>query len=216
MVTATPQLVSVNVGRPRLVPRGGRTEPTSIWKAPVSGRVRVAGVNVEGDEQADRSVHGGPDMAVYSYALEDYEWWAGELGRALDPGTFGENLTVSGVDVSGAVIGERWRIGSVLLEVSQPRIPCWKLGVRMEDPTFVKRFAAAERPGAYLRIAAEGELAAGDAVTIESRPAHGMTIADVNHIYLRDHSTAARLVDVPELSASWRDWARGEAERLAG
>jgi MOSC domain-containing protein YiiM len=213
---STARVVSVNVGRPRMVARGDRTEATSIWKTPVTGRVRVAEVNVEGDEQADRKVHGGPDMAVYSYAIEDYDWWSGELGRALVPGMFGENLTLRGVDVSGALVGERWRIGTVLLEVSQPRVPCWKLGVRMEDPGFVKRFAAAERPGAYLRIAEEGELGTGDAVTIESRPEHGVTIADVNHTYLRDHSSAARLVDIPELSASWRDWARGEAKRLAG
>jgi MOSC domain-containing protein YiiM len=215
-MSAAAQLVSVNVGRPRMVARGERTEPTAIWKSPVSGRVRVAGVNVEGDEQADRSVHGGPDMAVYSYALDDYAWWSAQLGRELEPGTFGENLTVRGLDVTGAAIGERWRIGSALLEVSQPRVPCWKLGVRMGDPKFVKRFAAAERPGAYLRIVEEGELGAGDAITVESRPAHGVTIAEVNHTYLRDHAAAARLVDVPELSRSWRDWARGEVERLAG
>jgi MOSC domain-containing protein YiiM len=215
-MSANAQVVSVNVGRPRMVTRGDGDEPTAIWKTPMRGRIRVAGVNIEGDEQADRTVHGGPDMAVYSYATEDYEWWSAELARDLGPGTFGENLTLRGVDVTGASIGERWRIGSVVLEVSQPRIPCWKLGVRMGDPAFVKRFAAAERPGAYLRIAEEGELAAGDVVEVESRPAHGVTIAEVNHTFLRDHAAAARLVDVPELSASWRDWARGEAERLAG
>jgi len=209
-------VVSVNVGRPRMVERGDGTESTAIWKAPVEGRVRAAGVNLEGDEQADRTVHGGPDMAVYSYALEDYEWWSTELGRRLEPGTFGENLTLRGVDVTGAAIGERWRIGEALLEISQPRIPCWKLGVRMDDPRFVKRFAAAERPGAYLRITEEGELGAGDAVAVEYRPADGVTIADVNRIYLRDRASAARLVDVPALSQSWRDWARGEAARLAG
>src|SRR5215211_8761232 len=108
---------SVNVGRPRPVGlRRGRTVRSAIGKAPVDGRVRVAGVNVEGDDQADRRVHGGPDKAVYAYAREDIAWWEGELGRELGPGAFGENLTVEGVDVSGAVIGERWRVGSVELE----------------------------------------------------------------------------------------------------
>jgi MOSC domain-containing protein YiiM len=199
-----------------MVTRGDGNEPTAIWKTPTPRRVRVAGVNLEGDEQADRSVHGGPDMAVYCYAGEDYAWWSSELDRELEPGTFGENLTLRGVDVTGAVIGERWRIGTVLLEVSQPRIPCWKLGVRMGDPTFVKRFGAAERPGAYLRIAEEGELGTGDAVEPVARPAHGVTIGAVNHAFLFDHSGAARLAEIPELSTSWRDWARGEAERLAG
>jgi MOSC domain-containing protein YiiM len=208
-----PHLLSVNVGRPRLVARGGRTEPTAIWKQPVEGRVRARGVNLEGDEQADRSVHGGPDKAVYSYAREDYERWEGELGRELAPGSFGENLTTLGIDVSGAVIGERWRAGTVLLEVSQPRTPCWKLGVRMDDPRFIKRFAQAGRPGAYLRIVEEGELGAGDAVEVTSRPAHGVTVAEVAHAFLRDHSRAARLLEAPELTESWREWAAEATQR---
>jgi MOSC domain-containing protein YiiM len=198
-----------------LVKRGNGAEPTSIWKSPVAGRVRAAGINLAGDEQADRTVHGGPDMAVYCYAAEDYDWWSEQLGRDLVPGTFGENLTLRGVEVNGATIGERWQIGTALLEVSQPRVPCWKLGVKMDDPRFVKRFAQAERPGAYLRIAAEGELGTGDAVEVVGRPPHGVTIADVNHTFLHDHTGVERLVEVQELSQSWRDWARREAARLA-
>src|SRR4051795_13683330 len=114
---------------------------SSIGKTPVEGRVRVAGVNVEGDDQADRRVHGGPDKAIYAYASEDIAWWAAELGRELGPGAFGENLTTEGVDVSGAVVGERWRVGSVLLEFAQPRLPCFKLGLKFEDPKMLKRFA---------------------------------------------------------------------------
>ena len=129
---------------------------SAIGKAPVEGRVRVEGVNVEGDDQADRRVHGGPDKAVYAYAREDAAFWAGELGRELGPGAFGENLTTEGLDVSGAVVGERWRIGDVELEVCQPRLPCNKLALRMGEPLMVKRFAQASRPGAYLRIAVEG------------------------------------------------------------
>ena len=142
---------------------------SAIGKAPVEGRVRVAGVNVEGDDQADRRVHGGPDKAVYAYAAEDAAFWAGELGRELAPGAFGENLTTEGLDVSGAVVGERWRIGTVELEVCQPRLPCAKLALRMGEPTMVKRFAQASRPGAYLRIVAEGELGAGDAIEVARR-----------------------------------------------
>src|SRR5919112_3067033 len=145
-----PRVASVNVGRPRqLSVRRGRPLMSAIGKAPVDGRVRVAGVNVAGDDQADRRVHGGPDKVVYAYASEDTAWWEAELGRELGPGAFGENLTVAGVDVSGAVIGERWRIGTVELEVCQPRFPCFKLGIRFEDATMVRRFAQAERPGAY-------------------------------------------------------------------
>src|SRR5881397_225869 len=117
------RLLSVQVGRPR---GEGRTR-TAIWKEPVDGRVAVRGVNLDGDDQADRTVHGGPDKAVYAYAEEDTGLWAAELGRDLGPATFGENLTTRGIDVSGAVVGERWRVGSTLLEVSQPRLPCAKL-----------------------------------------------------------------------------------------
>ncbi len=133
------------MGRPaQLSVRRGRPLMSAIAKSPVEGRVRVAGVNVAGDDQADRRVHGGPDKAVYAYAAEDTAWWAGELGRPLEPGMFGENLTTEGVDVSGALVGERWRVGTVELEVCQPRLPCAKLGLRFGDPRMVKRFG---RPG---------------------------------------------------------------------
>src|ERR1700712_130454 len=173
--TAAPPVLSVNVGRPRAVRAGTRTVSTAIWKAPVEGRVSVRGVNLDGDDQADRSVHGGPDKAVYAYAIEEIRAWEAELGRPLGPAAFGENLTTEGVDVSGAVVGERWRIGTTLLEVVQPRFPCFKLGLRMDDPGFVRTFAHGSRPGAYLRILEEGELGGGDAVSIEGRPEHGVT-----------------------------------------
>jgi MOSC domain-containing protein YiiM len=205
------EVVSVNVGRPRLVQTPeGRTVKTSIWKAPVEGRVAVRGVNVEGDDQSDREVHGGPDKAVYSYAAEDYEWWSGELGRELGRGTFGENLTLRGVAIGDALIGERWQVGSVVLEVSEPRFPCFKLGLRMGDPRFLKRFAAARRPGAYLRIVEEGELGAGDEVRVLSRPGHDVTIALHSEAYLGDRSLLARLLEAPQLSAGWRSWIEGQ------
>ena len=183
---------------------------TGIWKRPVEGRVPVRGVNVAGDDQGDRSVHGGPDKAVYAYAREDTDWWERELGRELPHGAFGENLTLRGVDITGALIGERWRIGSVLLEVSEPRFPCWKLGLRLGDPKMLKRFAAARRPGAYLRIAEEGELGRGDEVELVSRPAHDLTIAAFAHAYLGDRSQLRRLL-IPEVSEAWRDWVRDRA-----
>jgi MOSC domain-containing protein YiiM len=207
-------VVSVNVGRPVQVSvRRGRPLRSAIGKQPVEGRVRLAGVNVEGDEQADRRVHGGPDKAVYAYAAEDTAWWERELGRPLGPGAFGENLTLAGVDVSGAVIGERWRIGSTELEVCQPRQPCFKLGLRFGDPTLLRRFARASRPGAYLRIATEGELAAGDAVEVSARPAHGVTVALVADAILLDDSLLARAAAAPELPQALAAWMR---ERAAG
>jgi hypothetical protein len=134
-MSRTPRIVSVNVGEPRTVEWRGREVTTGIWKSPVSGPVRVEGVNVAGDDQADRRVHGGVDKAVYAYALEDYEWWAAALADGdgpveLTPGTFGENLTTEGIDLTGARIGDRWSVGDVVLEVSQPRQPCYKLGIR--------------------------------------------------------------------------------------
>jgi MOSC domain-containing protein YiiM len=200
-------VVSVNVGTPREVPWRGRTVRTAIWKHPVAGRVKVRGVNVDGDDQGDREVHGGVDKALYSYAVEDYGWWGAELGQELAPGTFGDNLTVRGIDVSGAEVGERWRVGGTLLEVAQPRIPCFKLGIRMGSQRFPRRFAVARRPGAYLRILAEGEVAAGDPVEVVHRPGHGLTVAEVSRIYHDDHAAAARLLQVPELAGTWRRWA---------
>jgi MOSC domain-containing protein YiiM len=200
-------VVSVNVGTPQPVGlRRGRTVKSAIAKAPVAGRVRVAGVNLAGDDQADRRVHGGPDKAVYAYATEDTAWWEAELGRELGPGAFGENLTVAGVDVSGAVIGERWRIGTVELEVCQPRLPCFKLGLRFGDPKMLTRFTRAERPGGYLRIHREGELGAGDAVEVGRRPEHGVTVALVARALTIDGTLLARAAAAPELPADLADW----------
>ena len=182
------RVVSVNVGRPKQVGvRGGRPIMSAIGKIPVAHPVKVAGVNVEGDEQADRRVHGGPDKAVYAYAAEDTAWWSARLARPdLGPGAFGENLTLEGIDVTGALIGERWRIGTVELEVCQPRQPCFKLGLRFGDPQMVRLFAHAGRPGAYLRILAEGVLEPGDQVDITHRPSHGVTIGLVAG-WIREH-----------------------------
>jgi MOSC domain-containing protein YiiM len=206
------QVLSVNVGRPAEVgTRRGRPVRSAIGKAPVQGRVAVAGVNVAGDDQADRQVHGGPDKAVYAYAAEDVAWWEGELGRPLGPGAFGENLTVEGMDVTGAVIGERWRIATVELEVCQPRLPCFKLGLRFGDPRMVRRFTAAGRPGAYLRIVGRGELGAGDAISVTDRPDHGVTIGLVSRAILVDHALLAQAAAAPQLPATLASWMRDRA-----
>ena len=179
---------------------------SAIFKAPVDGRVRVAGDAVEGDQQADRRVHGGPDKAVYAYGLDEIRLWEDELGREVGPGGFGENLTVEGLDVSGARVGERWQVGSVLLEAVQPRVPCFKLNLRMGDPRFGRRFTAAARPGAYLRIVEEGELGAGDEVRVVRRPDHDVTMRLMMHAVLVDKDRLPELLAAPELSAEWRTW----------
>jgi MOSC domain-containing protein YiiM len=202
------RVLSVNVGRPRAVNTGRRTVLTAIWKAPVEGRVAVHGVNLDGDDQADRAVHGGPEKAVYAYAIEETRKWEAEVGRELGPGAFGENLTTEGIDVSGALLGERWRVGTTLLEVVQPRLPCFKLGLRMGDPSFVKRFAHASRPGAYLRIIEEGDLGAGDEIGVDAGalPEHGVTLRLVFDAILVDHSLIPQALQAPQLIPSLREW----------
>jgi MOSC domain-containing protein YiiM len=164
------ELVSVNLAESRTLMRRGHEMTTGLWKRPVQGRVAVGRLGLVGDLIGDRRVHGGVDKAVYAYALEDVTWWEEQLERDLGPGFFGENLTLRGVEVSGAHIGERWRIGSTLLEVSEPRHPCWKLAKKVGEPRFVKRFEQAGRPGAYLRVLIEGELERGDPVEVEAAP----------------------------------------------
>jgi MOSC domain-containing protein YiiM len=215
-VTGAAKIVSVNVGMPQTVEHNGKEVTTAIWKRPVMGRIAVRGVNLDGDDQADRSVHGGVDKAVYAYAREDYDWWSTELGSALEPGTFGDNLTVSGIDLNAAEVGERWRAGPALLEVSEPRFPCFKLGIRMGDPKFLKRFAAARRPGTYLRIVGEGDLGAGDRIEIADRPGHGVTIGLFAEAYLGDRSRLGELLSADALSHEWRTWIEEHARHRSG
>jgi MOSC domain-containing protein YiiM len=203
-----PEVVSVNVGGVKSVDHHGRDVSTAIGKQPVVGRVASVGVNLAGDDQADRRVHGGPDRAVYAYAIEDLEWWATALNRDVPPASMGENLTTRGVDITGAVIGERWQVGGLTLEVASPRIPCYKLGIRMGDPGFPERFASAGRPGAYLRIIEHGDVGAGDAIAVVHRPGHGVTVELVAHAYHDDHGLAGRLLEAPELGEGWPEWAR--------
>ena len=199
-----PRVVSVNVGAVRDVEWRGEVVRTGIWKSPVGDApVMVRGVNLDGDDQADRRVHGGADKAVYAYAEEDYAWWREARGVRTEPGLFGENLTTLGLALEAALVGERWRVGETLLEVAQPRLPCFKLGIRMGDPFFPKRFQAAARLGAYLRIVEPGHVRAGDAVEIVMRPAHGITLATMAAA-MRDEALARRVLAVPEVPASWR------------
>lgn len=206
------RVISVNVGEQRTVEFRDHLVSTGIYKFPVTGPVRIEGVNVDGDDQADRRAHGGVNKAVYAYASEDYEWWGAQLGRTLAPGTFGDNLTTQGVDVGGAVVGQHWRIGNAVLEVSEPRVPCYKLGIRMEDPQFPTVFSAADRPGSYLRIVEAGSLTVGDHIEIGSPPEHGLTVADIARIYDRDHDEADRLLKAAQLSVPWKRWARRFAQ----
>ena len=200
-------MLSVNVGPIEEVEHHGRRVLTGIFKQPVAGRVAVRGVNLDGDDQADRDNHGGPDRAVYAYSAEDLAWWETELGRVVSPGAMGENLTTSQIVVTGALVGERWGVGSAMFEVAAPRVPCFKLGIRMSDPRFPLRFARAGRPGAYLRIVQAGDVGAGDTIEVFHRPDHDVTVGLVARAFHDDHSLAPLLLGAPELSSGWREWA---------
>ena len=157
-----------------------------------------------------------PDKAVYAYALEDIRFWGDQLGRPLEHGEFGENLDTEGIEITNAIVGERWEVGSALLEVSEPRIPCWRLGVRMEDDQFPRRFTAAGRPGTYLRIVAEGDVGAGDEIRVVERPDHGLTIGDVFRIFTKDRGELGRLLEVPQMSSEWKGWAEQQLAKQKG
>ena len=200
--SVVPAVVSVNVGRPREVQWHGRTVTTAIWKDPTDGPVTVGGVNLDGDDQADRRVHGGVDKAVYAYALEDYEWWSSTRGPIL-PGTFGDNLTTAGLVLDQCSIGDRWRVGSTVLEVTQPRTPCYKLALRMDDDGFTDTFQAAGRLGVYLRIIAEGAVQAGDAISVQPAVQPATRIADLVAGDL-DDDALRRVADDARVPDGWR------------
>jgi len=178
------RLISVNVGRPREVDWHGRVVRTSIWKSPVDGRVRVGTLDLDGDEQSDLRVHGGADKAVYAYPSEHYPYWKAELPVTDLPwGAFGENFTTEGLLESEVGIGDRIRVGSVELVVTQPRMPCFKLGIRFGRDDMVKRFLRSRRTGFYFRVLREGEVARGDALEFSGRDGHGVTVADIATLY---------------------------------
>ncbi|WP_432899809.1 MOSC domain-containing protein [Micromonospora matsumotoense] len=181
---------------------GDASGRSGIDKRPVDGPVLLRADGVTGDFIGERAHHGGPDQAVYAYAQEDAGWWSAELGRDIRPGGFGENLTTWAVDVTGAVIGERWSVGSALLQVTKPRTPCLTFAGFWGVPDLIKRFTVRATPGAYLRVLRDGEVGAGDPVEVVDRPAHGVTIGEVFRATSLEPELLPRLLDVPELPAS--------------
>ena len=212
------QLVSVNVGLPRTVTWKGRTVKTGIFKTPTNGRVRVRTLNLDGDRQADLSVHGGPDKAIYVYPSEHYDYWRGEFpGMELPWGMFGENFTTTGL-LEGAVnVGDQFCVGSAMVMVTQPRVPCYKLAAKFGREDIVKRFLASGRSGFYLKVVQEGEVGAGDVIELMSRDGHAVTVADVANLY-RDGtdqiSLLQRAVQVEALPENWRDHFQQQIEQL--
>ena len=203
------KLVSVNAGLPREVRWSGKAVATSIWKEPVSGPTRASVLNLEGDRQADLSVHGGADKAVYVYPSEHYGYWRRELqGMQLPWGSFGENFTTEGLSEEFR-IGDRLRIGSAEFTVTQPRMPCFKLAIRFGRPDMVKRFMKSGRTGFYLSVAREGEVTAGDPIALDARPGESLSVADIVRLYTADSDNqqmlmlATRLAGLPE---SWRGY----------
>jgi MOSC domain-containing protein YiiM len=210
------KLISINVGLPREVLANGRTVTTGIFKQPVTGRVGVRSLSLDGDGQADLSVHGGIDKAVYAYPHEHYAHWEGELDRRdFTPGQFGENLTTSGLLEDDVRIGDVLAIASARFEVSQPRVPCFKLALRMELPQFPKLFLKSQRTGFYLRVVQEGEIGPGDAITRLATDPRQMTVREVFDVAYGESAERAaiqRAMEMPALAASWREMF---AERLA-
>lgn len=206
------KVLSVNVGLPREVEWRGRSVRTSIWKSPEKRRVHVARLNLEGDEQSDLSVHGGADKAVYAYPAEHYAFWRTELpDMDLSWGAFGENLTIEGLIESQAMIGDRIHIGSAEFAVTQPRMPCFKLGIRFGRDDMVKRFLRSGRTGFYLSVLREGEVGAGDHIEFTLHDDRALSVADIAALYARDsenQATLRRAADTPALPESWREYFR--------
>ena len=206
------KVVSVNVGLPRELDWRGRKVRTSIWKTPVQGRIRVNRLNLAGDQQSDLSVHGGAEKAVYAYPSEHYEYWRREVpGIDLPWGAFGENVTTDGLLEDAMKIGDRLRVGSAEFIVTQPRMPCYKLGVRFGRNDMVKRFLASGRTGLYLAVLQEGDVGSGDVIEFTGRDDHGVTVADIAALYTHDADNQAllhRAIDLPALPEGWRDYFR--------
>lgn len=208
-------VVSVNVGLPREIRYQGRIIRTGIFKAPVAGRVRVSALNLAGDRQADPTVHGGPNKAIYAYPVEHYDFWRKELpGVDLPMGSFGENLTTAGVLEKELNIDDRLCIGSVELIATEPRLPCYKLSARFMREDMVKRFLKSRRTGFYFAVAVEGTVGAGDPIHFLSREKNRVSVADITRLYAfdkKDFTGMRRAVEVSALPDSWRDYFR---ERL--
>ena len=206
------EVISINVGLPRTVEWRGRSVQTSIFKEPVPGRVRVSQLNLDGDRQSDLTVHGGVNKAVYVYPSEHYPFWAEELpGFDLPHGVFGENLTTTGLSETNVHVGDRLGIGSVEFVVTQPRMPCFKLEIRFNRAGMIRRFLHSGRTGFYLAVTQEGEVEAGDAITVIQRHPEAIAIADVVSLYAADANNQEllrRVSRLPELPEGWRDYFR--------
>jgi MOSC domain-containing protein YiiM len=213
------KLVSVNVGLPREVIWRGKTVTTGIFKEPVKGSVMVRTLNLEGDKQADLSVHGGFSKAVYAYPIEHYEFWTKEFpGMKLPYGMFGENFTTVGLLEATTNIGDRFRIGGTEMIVTEPRMPCYKLGLRFGRADVVKRFLASRRTGLYFAVLREGAVEAGDSIELLSRDENGVSVADITRLYAFDKLDLKMLrcvMRVEALPKTWRSYFRRELERLA-
>ena len=212
------KIISVNVGLPRLVLRNGEPVSTGIFKEPVAGRVMMRTLNLDGDRQADLSVHGGPEKAVYVYPSEHYPFWKGELpDMDLPLGMFGENFTTEGMLETEINIGDRFRIGSAEVKVTQPRMPCYKLGIRFGRTDIIKRFLASERSGFYFSVLKEGEVGAGDEVELIEKNASGVRVVDVTRLYSSDKENVdlmKRAIATEALPDNWREYFRKRVESL--
>jgi len=204
------KLISVNVGLPREIT--AEIVRTSIWKNPVQGRVHVSTLNLDGDQQSDLSVHGGVDKAVYLYPSEHYSYWRTQLPEVELPwGAFGENFTTEGILEDETKIGDRIRVGSAEFMVTQPRMPCFKLGIRFNRRDMVKRFFASKRSGFYLAVIREGDVENGDAIEFTEKQKTGVTITDIVNLYLIDshnQELLRRATELPALPQSWKDYFR--------
>jgi MOSC domain-containing protein YiiM len=214
------KLISVNVGLPRVVMSNGDPVSTGIFKEPVAGRLMLRTLNLDGDRQADLSVHGGPSKAVYVYPSEHYDYWQRELpDMELPWGMFGENFTTAGLFESALNIGDKFRVGSAVVAVTEPRMPCYKLAIKFGRPDIVKRFLASERTGFYFAVVREGDVGAGDRIEPMEPNEHSLKIRDVTRLYTREkHNTELlrRAIDVDALPESWRSYFQHRLAKLTG
>jgi MOSC domain-containing protein YiiM len=200
---ATARVTSVSTGATADLVLAGQLARTAIDKRPAAAAVRVGTLGLSGDEQGDTEHHGGPDQAVYAYAREDLDWWVEQLGRELRDGMFGENVTTAGLDVTGAVIGETWQLGSAVVQVTAARIPCATFQAWMDESHWVKRFARAGRPGAYLRVLRQGWVSPGDPVGVLGAPPVRVTVAEAMRAFYGDAEIMHRLLQVDGRGGKW-------------
>jgi MOSC domain-containing protein YiiM len=205
--------MSVNRGKEADLLIGRRPGRSAIDKRPVTGPVAVGPLGLDGDECADKQNHGGLEQAVYAYAVEDLDWWTEQLGRELPSGSFGENLTTSGISITTALIGETWQVGTAVLQVTSPRIPCVVFQSWLDEPHWVKRFAAAGRTGAYLRVVSEGTVQAGDELRVLSRPEQAVTLAESVLAFYGDRDIMSRLLTVEGRGSKWDEIAADQLSR---